>query len=79
VERAYVSTDVGSLCRLGQVYEKVGERAQALHYLGEAIKRGHPRFEIEHEPILRDLVKDPRYRELVELATAHTDREDKSR
>jgi len=46
------------------VYEKLGDRDGALHWLERAIKSGHPWSDIEQQPDFQDLIADPRYMEL---------------
>jgi serine/threonine-protein kinase len=49
----------------GGAYEQVGDRAAALRWLGEALRGGYPRDQIEKDPWLEALRADPRYGKLV--------------
>ena len=44
----------------GRLYEKLGERDQALRWLGRALDLGYPRASIENSASLTDLRLDPR-------------------
>jgi hypothetical protein len=50
---------------VGSAYEKLGQRELALHHIGNAVRHDFPRGVIESVPVLRELVKDPRYKELI--------------
>jgi len=43
------------------LYERLGDRQQALAWLGKASRAGYPRWEIERDPALETLRADPRY------------------
>jgi hypothetical protein len=45
-------------------YEQIGDRAAALRWLGEALRGGYPRDQIEKDPGLEALRADPRYGKL---------------
>ena len=49
--------------RAAFVYERLGERDQALTWARRAIELGHPQSEIDNEPGLRELRADPRFLE----------------
>jgi tetratricopeptide (TPR) repeat protein len=66
VELARVSNEGEVLYRIAGVYEQLGDRVQALHYIGEAIRQSYLLYEIMNEPTLQDLVKDPRFLQLLE-------------
>jgi serine/threonine protein kinase/tetratricopeptide (TPR) repeat protein len=51
----------GTMVAAGIVYELDGRRDRALKVLGDVIKLGYPREQIETLPELKDLVKDPRF------------------
>jgi hypothetical protein len=50
--------------RAGAAYEQMGDREKALMCVGQALRNGYPLAEIEHEPELRQLVADTRFKEL---------------
>jgi len=54
---------------LGQTCERLGDRERALHYIASAVRLKYPLSWIEAEPLLGDLTKDIRFRQLVD-ATA---------
>jgi hypothetical protein len=70
IDRASDMVDTDVAYRLACAHEKLGERNQALDYIGEALRGNFPLREIEVEPLFRDLVKDPRFRPLADAATA---------
>jgi serine/threonine-protein kinase len=45
------------------VYEQIGDREAALHWMGRAIAGGYPRELIERDPALTALLADPRFPE----------------
>jgi eukaryotic-like serine/threonine-protein kinase len=45
-------------------YEQIGNRDQALRWLGQALRSGYPRARIEGDPWLETLRSDPRYKAL---------------
>lgn len=49
---------------IGMAYEKLGERLQALKYIGEAVRKGLPLDQVKEEPNLRKLVADPDFQHL---------------
>jgi tetratricopeptide (TPR) repeat protein/TolB-like protein/predicted Ser/Thr protein kinase len=55
------ATDAESAFRAVEIYEKLGKRDQALAWLQTAINRGYVLAEIEKDPSLSALRKDPRY------------------
>jgi tetratricopeptide (TPR) repeat protein len=50
---------------VGQTYEQLGDRERALQYIGEAVRMNYRISWIEAEPILKELTKDIRFRQLV--------------
>jgi len=48
-----------------ETYESLGYRKEALDWLGKLIASGYPLDDINHSPVLADLVKDKRYAELL--------------
>ena len=67
------SEDAEVLYRLACAYEKLGDRARALHYTWNAVQRGYPRLGIEREPLFRGLVRDDRFRRMFDETTAGQD------
>ena len=59
------------------VYEIIGNRDRALRDLDNAFKAGYSLDEIEKEPELRQLQRDPRYQRWLEQAKAHSNKGDK--
>ncbi len=56
----------------GTVFEQLDDRENALHWIGQALQNGHSQSEIEHQPELRELLADGRYRQIVRrLAENH--------
>jgi tetratricopeptide (TPR) repeat protein len=53
--------DAEVVYRAAVSHEEMGHRTRALAYLGSAIQLGQSMKEIEHEPLLVELRKDPRY------------------
>ncbi len=51
--------------RAAQVHERIGNRTEALKWLGRALEYGYPPERVERSPDLRDLRSDPRYAELL--------------
>ena len=49
----------------GTVFEQLGNREKALYWIGRALENGHSRSEIEHQPMLHELLADDRYDKLV--------------
>ncbi|MFI5182243.1 MAG: tetratricopeptide repeat protein [Thermoanaerobaculia bacterium] len=44
------------------VYETLGDREEALRWIGVALKAGQPSAEVEHDPTMKNLITDPRYK-----------------
>jgi tetratricopeptide (TPR) repeat protein len=63
--RASRSHDGRVAYRLAGVYELLGDRTQALTHIGHAIRDGQSRYEIMNEPVLVDLIEDPRFKQLL--------------
>jgi len=49
----------------GTLYEQLGNREKALHWLAKSIEEGYSIFEIEHQPGLQKLLDDDRFLEIV--------------
>jgi eukaryotic-like serine/threonine-protein kinase len=60
-----LTDDERLMYRVGAAYEALGQRELALHHLGDAFRHGMPLPEIIGDPMLRDLVADPRFKEMV--------------
>jgi serine/threonine-protein kinase len=56
--------DVNTLGRVGLVNEQLGQREQALKWLALALKKGYSTTDIDYDPEMRSLRKDPRYQQL---------------
>jgi serine/threonine protein kinase/tetratricopeptide (TPR) repeat protein len=59
------STDPGVMVRAGLVYEALGEREQALEWIGKALEKGYPLTLIESSPSLNELRADPGFQRLI--------------
>ena len=57
-------TDRRVAASLAGVYEHIGDRAAALHWLSVAFKAGQPRSEVESDPTFEKLRGDPRWLKL---------------
>ncbi len=55
--------------RAASVYERLGDRKRALHWIDKALENGYSLSEIEHQPDLRQLVQDEHFQNLVEKYT----------
>ncbi len=53
--------DVLVMAVAAALYERLGDRQQALSWLTKAARAGHPRWEIERDPALETLRADPRF------------------
>ncbi len=61
--------DVNCMARAVNVFHLAGQRGQALHWLGEALRGGYGLSEFERDPDLAALRGDPAYAALVEKQT----------
>jgi Flp pilus assembly protein TadD len=69
---ALAPKDVNVLSVAAEVYAVTGDQQKALDCLKSAVQGGYPRFELERNPELDGLRKDPRYREIMaEAKKAH--------
>jgi len=50
----------------GTTFEQLGDREEALHWIGKAIEHGHSQSEIMNQPDLQDLISDERFQQLLE-------------
>jgi serine/threonine-protein kinase len=53
--------DAGLAAIAAGTYEVIGDRTEALRWIGAAMNAGLPRADLEHDPNFRTLVTDPRY------------------
>ena len=51
------------LFRAGEIYELIGDREEAIRWVGAAIRNGYPRQLFEQSEILEDLREDPRWQD----------------
>lgn len=63
--RSFIADNEQVMYRVGSAYEKLGQRESALNHLGNAVRHGYPIDLIETDPTLAQLVKDPRFLEMV--------------
>jgi serine/threonine-protein kinase len=59
-----------AMYRIGAAYEKIGQREAALDMLGNAMRHGFPVPEIRGDPMLRSLIADSRFQEMVRTEAA---------
>jgi len=57
--------NVQVMYRAGTVYEQLGDRDKALYWIDKSLENGYSLAEIEHQPDLRQLLKDARFQRLV--------------
>jgi tetratricopeptide (TPR) repeat protein len=72
---AMESDDPTVLYVVGQTYEQLAVRERALHFIASAIRHGYPVKWLEGDPGLQELVKDIRFRQLVEVNAGETSKE----
>lgn len=65
--------DFSILFQVGSIYEDLGDREQAVRWVGEALARGYPVRELESSPGLADLRRDPRIQDAMQEARERTD------
>ena len=58
--------DVLVMYRAATIYEHFRNREKALYWIGKAIENGYSKSEIEHQPELKQLVSDKRFKQLVQ-------------
>jgi serine/threonine protein kinase/Flp pilus assembly protein TadD len=51
--------------RASTIYEHFSNREKAIYWIGKAIENGYSKSEIEHQPELKQLIADERYKQLV--------------
>ena len=54
-------TNVRLMGHAGTVYEELGDRSMALKLIADARKKGLALEDVEHDPAMKELRKDPRY------------------
>ena len=60
----FLEKDEKVMYRVGSAYEKMGKRAPAMTHLANAVRHGYPLPLITADPVLRELVVDPRFQEM---------------
>jgi tetratricopeptide (TPR) repeat protein/TolB-like protein len=68
IERISGTPSARATFRIAQVYEHFGQRTQALSYMDQALQREMPIYEVVNEPLMADLVKDPRFIKMLDAA-----------
>ncbi len=68
IDRLSGTPDAKSLFRIAQVYEHFGERTQALQYMDQALQLQVPIYEVVNEPMMSELIKDPRFIKMLDAA-----------
>jgi serine/threonine-protein kinase len=58
-------SDEAVMFNIGLTHELLGDRSEALHWIGRAMENGFSRYQIESTPDLRDLCTDEHYRRMV--------------
>jgi len=66
--------DAQIMFHTGTTYEQLGEREQAIDWIVKAIENGYSKSEIEHQPELRKLLADARFKELLKNKTEHQEK-----
>ncbi len=61
----YEGEDVKVMFWVGSTYERLGERENALHWIGKALENGYSRVQIEREPDFRELRANARFQALL--------------
>lgn len=54
--------DSGVLASIGEAYEDLGDRAQALQYIEKSILKGYALDTLKSDPDLQGLLADPKFR-----------------
>jgi len=57
--------DAQIMYRAGTTYEQLGERENAIYWIIKAMESGYSKSEIEHQPELRKLLADARFKDMV--------------
>jgi len=57
--------DVMVMYRAATIYEHFSYREKALYWIGKALENGYSRSEIEHQPELKQLIADERYKQIL--------------
>ncbi|HET6462425.1 MAG TPA: tetratricopeptide repeat protein, partial [Candidatus Krumholzibacteria bacterium] len=62
--------DEFAMYRVGAVEEKLGHREAALDLIGDAVRHGFPVAELHGDPMLKSLVSDSRFKQMVSTEAA---------
>lgn len=54
--------DANVLETVGETYEALGDRAQALHYIEKSLQKGYDLAALKNTPDLQGLLSDPNFR-----------------
>jgi serine/threonine protein kinase/tetratricopeptide (TPR) repeat protein len=57
--------------RVASVYEQLGDRDRALHWLDKSLQQGYSITEVQNDPTLMELRNDPRYKKLLKPASSN--------
>jgi tetratricopeptide (TPR) repeat protein len=68
IERASAYSGGEISAEIAYASARLGHDDQALRFAGDAVRRGFPLSVIRREPLFMDLVKDERFRQMVELS-----------
>ncbi len=59
---AYAPDDPSVLVNIGDAYEDLGDRKQAIHYIEQSLKKGYTVQDLKDDPDLQKLLADPAFR-----------------
>ena len=58
-------SDVNVMILIGEVYEQLGKRVQAISWVKKSIDNGYPVEELDHIPELKKLREDEHFKKLI--------------
>lgn len=64
------ASDPEVLFRSAEIYEQSGDHTAALEWLAQAVRKGCPASEIEHDPTFQKIREDARYKHVLQIAAA---------
>ena len=65
-------TATGVLAKIGEAYEELGEREQALRWLEEALEKGYALANINDNPTFEGLLADARFQQMLQRRQSET-------
>ena len=54
--------DPNVLASVGEIYERLGDRARALQYIEKSLQKGYPLQQLKDDPFFQGLLSDPKFR-----------------